>query len=152
VDADRRLGRYIADLMQMLAAEPGDRARAGDPVPDPAAARRGQGFPELTGNDSECPGGIAMVMESRVLARQPAQQPDLVVLRQREALEPALAGPEPDQRAPGLVRCGRADDAAELSWPAFLPSPSPSALLAPAARPGPAAATASRLTSAVCIL
>src|SRR5215469_8797158 len=78
------------------------------------APRLSQGLGQLALGDRERPARLAVIMEPGVLARQPAQQPDLVRLRQLQAAVPAPAGTEADL-APPLTYPGRvADETAEL--------------------------------------
>jgi hypothetical protein len=114
VHADGGSGRGIADVVQAPAAEPGHRALPGRPLPEPEAADHGQGLVQVALGDRECAGRVAVIMESRVLAGEPAQQPDLIIVGEREPAEPAPVG-EPDDWPPvPLGRCHRSREPAQL--------------------------------------
>ena len=90
-----------------LRTEPGDRAGRGPAGLHVATAWPSQGLAQLTLRYGKRPARLAVIMEAGVLAGQPAQQPDLVVVGERQPAEPAALISETDDRPPGLL--GRDD-------------------------------------------
>jgi hypothetical protein len=85
VDADRRRERYVANVVCVIGAESTDMAYT-----------QGMGrfawalLFQKTGCNHECTGGVAVIMKSRGLPGQPADDPDVVVGSAIDALIPAV--------------------------------------------------------------